>query len=114
MSYYECENKECTCYGVKDAVTRETFKYVAGEGLVGEHRNCPVCGKPRKYVNPDADIPLSEKNVSIGRYSSASAEQKQEMLKKRSHKHFEKNIKERKDYLMNKAIGEMKSLGKKD
>ena len=60
------------------------------------------------------DVPLSEKNVNFGQYSSASTEQKREILKQRSHEHFEKKVKERKDYLMNKAIGEMKSLGKKE
>ena len=112
-SYYICLNERCKSYGVKDFVTHEQFIYVEGKGLVGKNCNCPDCGQERKHVNPDADIPFSEKNVEIGKYTSASKEQKAEMLKKRSHEHFEKHVKERKDYLMNKAIGEMRSLGRK-
>lgn len=114
MSHYICRNEKCPCFDVPDEITRETFKYVSGEGLVGEHAACPSCGERREYVNPKADVPLSEKGVNFGQYSSASTEQKREILKKRSHEHFESKIKERKDYLMNKAIGEMKSLGKKE
>lgn len=114
MSYYVCKNTDCSCYDVPDVVTRESFKYVSGVGLIGEHAACPSCGKIREYVNPQADVPLSEKNVNFGQYSSASTEQKREILRQRSHEHFEKKVKERKDYLMNKAIGEMKSLGKKE
>lgn len=114
MSYYVCNNEDCPCYGVQEVITRESFKYVSGLGLVGEHRECPKCGKVREYVNPAADMTLSEKNIEIGRYSAASAEQKREMLKQRSHDHFNKKVKERKDHLMNQAITEMRGLGKKD
>lgn len=112
MSYYICENKDCARYGCKDIVARESFKYVSGLGLVGEKAKCPACGGIRKYVNPDADVPLSEKKVYTAKYSSASADQKRDILRQRSHEHFQKKIKEKKDFLMNKAMGEMKSLGK--
>jgi len=113
-SYYICKNKDCKNFNEKDYITHEIFVYDVVEGrLVGLHRNCECCGEVREYVNPDADIPLSEKNITLGKFSSASKEQKAAMLKKRSHEHFEKHVKERKDYLMNKVIGEMKDLGKK-
>ena len=112
MSYYLCENKNCARYGHQETVTRESFKYVSGVGLVGENAKCPICGQMRKYVNPDANVPLSEKNIGFGMYSSASAEQKREMLRKRSHEHFNKKVKERKDHLMNQAMTEMRGLGK--
>lgn len=113
MAYYVCNNEKCKNFGLHQDITREVFKYVSGKGLVGEHAACPECGEDREYVNPKADVPLDEKNVGFGMYSSASAEQKREMLKKRSHEHFNNKVKERKDYLMNKAMSEMKSLGKK-
>lgn len=113
MSYYVCKNEQCENYNVREEITSESFKYINGN-LVGEHAVCPKCGEIREYVNPLANVPLSEKNVSMGMYSSASKEQKQEMLRKRSHEHFNKSVKERKDYLMNKAMTEMRSLGKKD
>lgn len=113
MSYYVCNNENCACCGKKETVTRELFKYVTGIGLIGEKAECPCCGKIREYVNPDSDIPLSEKNIGFGMYSSASTEQKREMLRKRSHEHFDKKIKEKKDHLMNQAITEMRGLNKK-
>lgn len=113
MSYYVCNNEKCENFGVREEITREVFKYISGKGLVGEHSVCPCCGEDREYINPNSDIPLDEKNVGFGMYSSASTEQKREMLKKRSHEHFNKKVKERKDYLMNKAMSEMKGLGKK-
>ena len=112
MSYYICKNENCTCYGVSDVVTRESFKYVQGKGLVGEHAACPKCGMDREYVNPGADVPLSEKSVGFGMYSAASTEQKRAPLRNRSHEHFNSKVKERKDHLMNQAIGEMRGLGK--
>lgn len=111
MSHYICRNAQCERYGVPENVEREVFKYTA-DGLIGEKCRCPVCGKVREYINPSSEVPLSEKSVGVGTFSSKSAEQKRELLKKRSHDHFNKHVKERKDYLMNKAMGEMRNLGK--
>ena len=113
MAYYICNNKDCSEFGVEREITREIFKYVSGKGLVGEQAPCPCCGVDREYVNPKSNVPLDEKNIGFGMYSSASTEQKRDMLKKRSHEHFNAKVKERKDYLMNKAMSEMKGLGKK-
>ena len=42
-----------------------------------------------------------------------SKERKQEVLKKRSHEHFKKNIEERKEGLMSRAINEMRNMNKR-
>ena len=109
---YVCRNEECPKCGVEEYLSTEHFKMKDGH-LVGEHAACPACGYERVEVNPNDNIPLSEKNIYAGRYSSASAEEKREILKKRSHDHFNKEVKERKDYLMNKAMTEMKGMTKK-
>lgn len=115
MSYYVCKNEQCENYNKHEEIYKESFKYANGE-IIGEHAICPKCGKIREYVNPASEVPLSEKLktfVNTGSsFSSASKEQKQEILRKRAHEHFNKSVKERKDYLMNKAMTEMRSLGR--
>lgn len=105
---YICANKDCTHYGVDDEYVSESYVFQNGE-LIGKHKNCPYCGKPRKEINPAEQIPLSEKNICINRFNGANKEQKIEMLKKRSHEHFQKEVKERKDGLLNQAMSEMRA-----
>lgn len=109
---YICQNPDCPKYGKKEYLYHEIFKYQNGE-LVGEHAICSSCGKIRKKISEGENIPLSEKNISIGRFASSSPEQKREMLKKRSHEDYEKHIKERKDGLLNQAISEMRNIAEK-
>lgn len=108
---YKCNNPQCSKFGESEFYSNETYKYINGK-LTGENSLCPSCGKEREEINPNKDIPLSQKNLAIAEYSSASPEKKREMLKKRSHDHFDSHVKERKDYLMDKAMKEMKNLGK--
>lgn len=106
---YVCENTDCSKYGVEEYYVSETFKYQDGR-LVGSHAVCPSCGKERKEVNPNKDVPLSEKNIGVNLFQGMSTEQKREALRKRSHQHFNKEIKERKDGMLNQAMTEMKDL----
>jgi len=99
---YVCKNPDCKKYNIEEFLITETFRYRDGK-LVGEHVVCPICGKEREEVNPGANIPLSEKNVSVGMYSSMSMEERREALKKRSKDHFNKEIKERKDSMQNQV-----------
>lgn len=109
---YICKNKECKNYNkVDDSLTQENYFYRNGI-LTGEHQQCPVCGSKREDISEN-NIPLSQKNISFAnKYSNASTEEKREILKKRSHEHFNKEVKERKDYLMDKAMTEMRGLKK--
>lgn len=109
---YICNNPKCPNYGKKEQLSSETYKYRDGR-LVGEHIQCPECGVEREEVNPNKDIPLSEKNIGIGLFAGMSKEQKQEVLKKRSHEHFKKNVEERKEGLMSRAINEMRNMNKR-
>lgn len=109
---YVCTNPKCEAFGQKEYFSQETFKYKYGY-LTGEHAQCPYCGMERDRINPNEKIPLSEKAIGVNLFNAMSVEQKQEALKKRSHEHFNKNIKERKDGLVNQAINEMRNINKR-
>lgn len=109
---YICNNPKCPNYGKKEYFSSETFKYHDGR-VVGEHIQCPKCGLERENINPNKDIPLSEKNIGIGLFAGMSKEQKREVLKKRSHEHFKKNIEEQKEGLISRAINEMRNIDKR-
>lgn len=110
---YTCNNPECEKFGIKDYYSSETFKVDSKGHLVGSNCLCPKCGAIREETNPNSNIPLSEKNIGIGKFSSASPEQKKEMLRKRTHEDFNKKVKEKKDHLMNQAMTEMKGMSTK-
>ena len=80
--------------------------------MVGKNCRCPRCGERRKEINPNEDVPLSQKNISMNFFDGMNMEQKKEMLMKRSHEHFKKHIRERKEGLLNQAIGEMSKFRK--
>lgn len=109
---YICNNQQCPNYGKKEHLSSETYKYRDGR-LVGEHSQCPKCGVEREEINPNKNVPPSKKNIGIGLFAGMSKEQKQEVLKKRSHEHFKKNVEERKEGLMNRAISEMLNMNKR-
>lgn len=109
---YICLNPDCERYNQEEYLVSERYRFINGK-LIGEHCDCPKCGKERKQVdNPDADVPLSQKNVQTNRMGGMSMEQRREVLKKRSHEHFKKEIKERKDGLINAAMSEMNDFRK--
>ena len=78
------------------------YKMVNGE-LQSNNAPCPRCGQIRKEINPNRDIPISEKNIEIAKYSSASPEQRREILKKRSHDHFENGSGADQNHLFDKS-----------
>lgn len=108
---FVCKNPNCKKYGVEDEYLSNTFKIVNGH-LQSNNAPCPCCGEIREEINPYKDIPLSEKNIEIGKYSSASPEDKREMLKKRSHDHFEKEIKPFKEHQLHETVKQFKETGK--
>lgn len=102
-----CKNKDCKRYGKVDFYPTTTYRLVNGE-LVSDDIRCPSCGEVREEINDNAKIPLSEKNVGIGQYTMASPDEKREMLKRRSHEHFEKEVKPFKEYQINEAMRQFK------
>lgn len=108
---FVCRNEQCERYGVEDEYFSNSYKVIGGK-LVSNNALCPCCGEIREEINPYKDIPLSEKNIEIGKYSSASPEDKREMLKKRSHDHFEKEIKPFKEHQLHETVKQFKETGK--
>lgn len=111
MTKFICKNKDCKKFGVEDEYTSLTYKFING-ALQATVAPCPCCGEIREEINPNEDIPLSDKNISIGKYASASKEEKTEMLKKRSHDHYQKQVKPFKDHQLNEAMKQMKEYKK--
>lgn len=109
---YVCENSECKSFGVEDEYVSERYFYRNGV-MVGENCACPHCGQMRREINPNEEVPLSEKNISIAKYTMASPEQRREILKKRSHEHYEKEIRPEKEYKLNQAVEAFKEASKK-
>lgn len=60
---------------------------------------CPKCNSHQIKVTATDKMP----DVSIGRFNSMSNEEKRSLLKKRSSTHFQKEIKEKKEF-MNRNI----------
>lgn len=111
MSNYRCNNKDCSKFGVIEEYYSDKFKMVDGR-LQSVNAPCPCCGEIREEINPNADIPLSEKNIGIGMYTSASPEQRKEILKKRSHEHFEKEVKPFKEHQLHETVRQFKEASK--
>ena len=108
MSKFICENPECENFGKEEEYLSNEYKMVDGH-LVSNHAECPKCHCMRKEVNENANVPVSEKNLAYGEYSSASPERKRQMLQQRSHEHFEKHIKESKEEKINSAVRAFKN-----
>lgn len=108
---FVCKNENCERYGVEDDYTEVRYKLVSGH-LIADCAPCPCCGQIREEINPNKDIPIGEKNIGIGVYSSASPETRREMLKKRSHEHFEKEIKPFKEHQLHETMKKFKEASR--
>lgn len=111
MSKFVCENKDCPKFGIEEEYFSNTYKMVNGE-LQSNNAPCPCCGEIREEINPYKDISLSEKNIDIAKYSSASPQDKRAMLKKRSHDHYEKEIKPFKEHQLHETVKNFKEASK--
>ena len=108
---YVCENTDCSRFGVEEEFFSET--YVMREGhLIGKGAICPCCGNVRREINPNEKISLAEKNITLAKYSMSSPEQRREILKKRSHEHFEKEIRPQKEEKLRQTVEAFKEASK--
>lgn len=105
---YKCLNKKCKKFNVEAEYLSVEYKVVGGK-LVSKCLQCPECGENRLEINDDANIPISEKNIGINEFSSLSKEDRIKSLKKRSHDHFEKNIKESKNAKIRTAVNNFRN-----
>lgn len=109
---YVCLNPECDKFEVREYLSSESF-VIRGDRLVGKNAACPSCGKERQEINSNKDIPIGEKNIGMNFFPGMNKDRRREELKKRSHAHFNKEIKERKEGMLNQAMTEMRGLHKK-
>lgn len=94
-----CCNSECENYEKKILIVSVVYKFENGKLIPKCDITCPVCKQQMKEV--ENQISLKDKNIMINEFGSLSKEGKIESLKKRSHNHFEKKIKDRKKSLWN-------------
>ena len=104
---YVCLNEECSKFNVVQEFSKTTHKYDKQGNLFCVQSVCS-CGKSMEDVTQRA--PLSEKELSISKFSIMTPEQKKAALKQRSSDHYKKEIRDRRHGLLDKAIQEMKNL----
>lgn len=102
---FVCNNSECCDCSVVYDYPKNTYKMINGR-LLSNNAVCPKCGNIRDEVADDNKVDL--KSLNIGKYSSSSLEEKRNMLKKRSHDHFNKEIKEYKNHQLNEVMNQFK------
>ena len=108
---YKCVNPECANFNQPVEIYSATLYWnEEKQSMKCREAICSKCNSEMVDITPK--IPIGEKNISIGEVASMTKEQRVNVLKKRSKEHFKKNIKERKDNLLNSAISEMRN-GKK-
>lgn len=108
---FVCKNKACAKFDVVDEYLTNHYRMVNGK-LQSDNAPCPECGQIREEINPYEDIPWRERNISIGKYASSDKQGKREMLKKRSHEHYEKEIKPFKEFQLNETVKRFKEASK--
>ena len=106
-----CNNEKCSRKGVEDEYLKNLYKVINGK-LVSDNAPCPECGEIREEIDTNSRIPLSKKNIGMGKYSSSSPEQQREMLKKRSHEHYKKAVEPFKQHQLHTAMENMKNYKK--
>ncbi len=68
-----------------------------------------ICDCDAKGILKSVDVPIDygSKSISIGTFNSMSIEQKQDLLKKRSSAHFQREIKESKHEMLKATVKQM-------
>lgn len=112
MSKFTCKNNNCKRFGRTDEYFKNSYKFNSEGRLVSTNAPCPACGKERVEDSEGAKIPVAEKGISMPKYSSMNKKQQQEVLKKRSHDHFNKKVKPFKEHQLNEAMRQFKETGK--
>lgn len=103
-----CNNETCRLFGQEQTLTKATYKFI--DGKIRLSTSCEGCGRALEEI--PSEEPPTIGSVYIGKYSSGSKEQRQEMLKKRARDHFKKEIKPFKDHQHNELVKEFKEISK--
>lgn len=102
---FTCRNKNCERFNQEESCYKVVTVY-GSDGPVCKQQPCPKCGEMRE--NTTEIIPLSQKHIGVLKIPSMTKEQKTAMLKKRSHEHYVKEIKESANFKLGSAMKEMR------
>lgn len=102
----KCTNTKCAHFDKVDHEYSITISYSKNGEKFCAQQVCPYCGQMREDVTEV--IPPAKKNIQMGRYTSMSKDQKTDVLKKRSHEHYNKELKEQSEFKMQSAMKEMR------
>jgi hypothetical protein len=97
---------ECKICGKIEERLKVSFVFQAGSLIP----NIQCCGEYMEDITEV--IPMSEKNIIFGRFSSMSLEDKQKMLKKRATDHYKKKIKPEKEATHQEIARQVKNVNK--
>lgn len=102
-----CKNLDCEGVNKEEEFYNNSKKFIDG-ALVSVNAPCPICGQMREEVGNNT--PLSQKNIAVGKYSSASPEDRKKMLQQRAHNHFKKEVEPYKKHRLDEAVTQFSSI----
>lgn len=100
MPKFVCDNENCERKDEKETFASVSFRLVDGELIPTTYPQCKICGKPMKYVKPEAG-PVG---LNFNRFGSLSDSDKKKWIKKRNEK-VKKEDEEKKRYYQKKQLG---------
>lgn len=103
-----CKNEECSLFNKEQLLICSTLRFIDGKLRLSD--KCEGCGRILEEI-PSEEPPNLE-SIYIGKFSSGSMEQRQEMLKKRARDHFKKEIKPFKDHQRNELVKEFSDISR--
>jgi len=105
---FKCVNEKCEYFGEELSFHSVKFQYIDGKLFAPIF--CNLCGKHLVEI-PD-DTPISEKNISIGKFAGMIPQQRQQVLKKRAKEHATKveKIDEIKRHKWTEAVEKFKKV----
>ena len=105
---FKCINEKCNLVNIEFDVYN--VKYITLGYKLAPNLFCNSCKKRlHEILN---DIPISQKNISIGKFAGMTPQQRQQILKKRAHNHAKKveKIDEIKRHKWTEAVDKFKKI----
>lgn len=106
---YKCTNPSCDAYDYPIEVSKVTL--VLHKGKLVSKLHCEACGSPMEDVTEREHHDFT--GVNFGKFRGLNNEQKQEVLKKRTRRHYQTHIKEEAEFKVEEAKKQFKELGKR-
>lgn len=97
-----CRNKDCSEFNKEVFYSSTSYRIISSGRCVSKDIECPVCKIEREELKIEHPDGFSCNFQKIG---SMSPQERKKVLKKRSNEHYQKHIKEKKQYLDRKIFG---------